>query len=251
MVDIIFLTFNRLYYTKITLPALLNSVCKNPFNIHIVDNGSTDGTVEYLQKLSHSKIASIIFNKKNQGLVKPTKKFWQQSNADLVGKIDNDILVPPDWIGQLTNAHKKIPHLGVLGYCHFRKEDFDSKVVQNTIQFENGTYFRPQPWIGGNYLMKRDTTIQHNYYRQSRKKLKKRILYGFNKYQERLSEKGYTHGYLADSNKELLLWEHLDDPRHSHFHKDENYFNIRNMNEIDIIKWYQNDAKMLLENYRN
>ena len=66
-----------------------------------------------------------------------------------------------------------------------------------------------------------------------------------------MSEKGYTHGYLADSNKELLLWEHLDDPRHSHFHKDENYFNIRNMNEIDIIKWYQNDAKMLLENYRN
>ena len=77
--------------------------------------------------------------------------------------------------------------------------------------------------------MKRDTTIQHNYYRPSRKIFKKRILYGFNKYQERLSEKGYTHGYLADSNKELLLWEHLDDPRHSHFHRDETYFNIRNI----------------------
>ena len=94
VVDIIFLTFNRLYYTKITLPVLLNSSDNNSFKIHIVDNGSTDGTVEYLKKISHPKIESIIYNKKNEGLVKPTKKFWEESNADLVGKIDNDILVP-------------------------------------------------------------------------------------------------------------------------------------------------------------
>ena len=64
-IDILFFTFNRLYYTQKTLPALLESVDTASCQIRIVDNGSTDGTVEYLQKLSHPQIETIIYNKKN------------------------------------------------------------------------------------------------------------------------------------------------------------------------------------------
>ena len=97
LVNIIFITFNRLYYTKITLPKLLACNYKN-YRVTIVDNGSTDGTTEYLKSLKNSKIDDIIFNKKNKGLVKPTKKFWNKSYAKFVGKIDNDIIVPPNFI---------------------------------------------------------------------------------------------------------------------------------------------------------
>ena len=93
-VQIIYLTFNRLYYTKITLPALLDSSNHISFQVRIVDNGSTDGTVEYLKSLNHPRIEKIIYNKKNKGLVQPTKQFWKESNATFVSKIDNDILVP-------------------------------------------------------------------------------------------------------------------------------------------------------------
>ena len=50
-------------------------------------------------------IYNIIYNKKNYGLVKPTKDFWGKSEAEFLGKIDNDILVPMDWIDNLINAH--------------------------------------------------------------------------------------------------------------------------------------------------
>ena len=110
-VAIIYITYNRLYYTKKTLLPLLNS-SKNKFKLYIVDNGSNDGTTKFLNQLEHPNIEQIIYNNKNLGLVKPTKKFWDETDAELVGKIDNDILVPPNWIENLVDAHKAIPNLG-------------------------------------------------------------------------------------------------------------------------------------------
>ena len=244
--SVLYLTLNRLYYTRETLPALLDS-SDTSFSVRIVDNGSTDGTVEYLQKLNHPRIEKIIFNKRNEGLVKPTKRFWKESNADLVGKIDNDILVPKGWIDKLMDAHIKIPNLGVCGYCHFREEDFNPDNVKEKVISENGILLRKQPWIGGNYIMKRSTVSEIKGYRQSRKLFQKRILYGFNKYQKKLSEIGYLNGYLSNEKKDLFLWEHLDDPRHPLFHENKEYFKIRNMSAEDIIDWYKRDAKQLLE----
>ena len=247
-VHIIYLTFNRLYYTKKTLPALLNSSNLTSYKIRIVDNGSNDGTVEYLQQLTHPRIEQVIYNKKNQGLVKPTKKFWKESNAELIGKIDNDILVPRNWIQQLINAHQKIPELGVIGFCHFREEDFQQDIVKNKVLKKNGVYIRQQPWIGGNYILKREMVLKIGGYRQSRKLFKKRILHGFNKYQEKLVKHGYIHGYLCDEKKRLHLWEHLDDPRHPDFIND-NEYNPRKISKTDIIEWYKKDAKLLLHDY--
>jgi len=249
-VHILYLTFNRFYYTKKTLPALLESSDSDSYQIRIVDNGSTDGTVEYLLKLKHPRIEKVIYNNKNQGLVKTTKKFWKESNAEFIGKIDNDILVPPGWIAKLVEAHQKIPELGVAGLCHFHEKDFNKNVVKQKIENINGIYIRRQPWIGGNYIMKRNTVLQHRGYKQSRKIFQKRILYGFNKFQEKLSQKGYIHGYITNTQKELLLWEHLDDPRHNYFLKDPKYLKeTRNISINSFTAILKKDAKVLLEDF--
>ena len=244
-VHILFLTFNRLYYTQKTLPALLESADTASCQIRIVDNGSTDGTIEYLQKLSHPKIERVIYNKKNEGLVKPTKNFWKESKAEFIGKIDNDILVPRKWIEKLVDAHQKIPELGVVGYCHFRKEDFNNNKVKKKVENINGVYIRRQPWIGGHYIIKSHHLKKYSGYTQSRKLLKKRKFYGFTKYQKKLSEQGLIHGYICDKNKNLLFWEHIDDPRNKYYCTNSKYIN-RLENE-NIIKWYKQDARNLLE----
>ena len=144
--------------------------------MRIVDYGSTDETVRFLKKLDHPNIEKIIYNKKNEGLVKPTKNFWKEINSELVGKIDNDILVPENWIENLVAAHNSVPNLGVIGYCHYREEDFNHEQVAFKVEEINGIKFRRQPWIGGNYLMKRSTVLNHKGYKQSRKFFKKRRL---------------------------------------------------------------------------
>ena len=80
-VHILYLTLNRLYYTQTTLPALLESSDTASYQIRIVDNGGTDGTVKYLQKLNHPRIEMVIYNNKNEGLVKPTKKIWKETRS--------------------------------------------------------------------------------------------------------------------------------------------------------------------------
>ena len=82
-VHILYLTFNRLYYTQTTLPALLESSDTASYQIRIVDNGSTDGTVKYLQKLNHPRIERVIYNNKNEGRIKSTKKSGKKQMLNL------------------------------------------------------------------------------------------------------------------------------------------------------------------------
>lgn len=46
-VDILYITFNRILYTRKTLPAMIENAGAG-FSLTVVDNGSTDGTVKYL-----------------------------------------------------------------------------------------------------------------------------------------------------------------------------------------------------------
>jgi len=245
-VEILYFTCNRLPYTQITLPALLES-SSNDFLVTIVDNGSTDGTTDYLRSLDHTKIKTIIMHRQNRGLVSPTRRFWRTSRAVYVGKIDNDILVSLGWIEELRNALECIPLPGVIGYCHFRPEDFNAAKVRAKTETINGITFRRQPWIGGNYLAKRTMFMTHKGYHQSRRGFRKRILCGFNSYQQRLAKKGFLHGYLCDDSGALRLWEHLDDPRSTYFLAESDHLRQRNLTPEQIIAWYQRDARALLE----
>ena len=95
-VDILYITYNRIQTTMLTLPTLLEST-EYPFALTIVDNGSEDGTQEYLKETvdnhRRSDKITLIINHTNRGLSGPTNEFWKKSQAELVGKIDNDILV--------------------------------------------------------------------------------------------------------------------------------------------------------------
>ena len=62
--SIITLTYNHLKYTKKFIESLYKYT--NDFELIIVDNGSTDGTVEYLKKLETELGIKLILNKDNQ-----------------------------------------------------------------------------------------------------------------------------------------------------------------------------------------
>ena len=63
--SIITLTYNKLKYTKKYVESLFKYT--KDFELIIVDNGSTDGTREYLQSLNNVK---LIFNDENIGFSK-------------------------------------------------------------------------------------------------------------------------------------------------------------------------------------
>ncbi len=149
---VLMLTYNRLEYTKQSLEALIN--CNNtvPF---VIDNGSEDGTVEYLRE-KYSGHIPIIFNGENMGIAFAMNQFLA-STADrpIVGKIDNDTLVERDWCNRMLPylEHADIiqsRHHIIPATCPGGWNQFVSKM-----RFKDGLYFNH--YVGGSgVLFRRD-----------------------------------------------------------------------------------------------
>jgi len=103
-IDLLFITYNRLEYTKLALASVLADP-EEEFSLTIWDNGSTDGTRDYLASLDDARITRKVFAEENVGLRGAVNDFFSKSSADLVGIIPNDFLVAPGWTRALARAH--------------------------------------------------------------------------------------------------------------------------------------------------
>jgi glycosyltransferase involved in cell wall biosynthesis len=103
MIPVLFITYNRLAYTKQALEALSNSY---DVIIYVIDNGSTDGTVEWLKSYQWRGPHSTRYNSINIGIAGAMNQFLLGTkNYSVVGKVDNDTIVPLDWV------IKMVPHI--------------------------------------------------------------------------------------------------------------------------------------------
>lgn len=99
----LFITWNRLAYTKQALQSLLES---DVSEIFIWDNNSEDGTREYLSMLSEPKIISTHFSHTNLGIRTPMNWFIAcTADYQVVAKVDNDTLIPKDF------CERMLPHM--------------------------------------------------------------------------------------------------------------------------------------------
>jgi GT2 family glycosyltransferase len=123
------ITYNRIELTKKTIGLLLKST-KHPFDLVIVDNGSKDGTPEYLKKF---KIASSMVSKKtdslnsvelilleeNKGIAKGRNialKKADEFKPSYFVSIDNDVQMPDGWLEdciKILEANKSYGAIGV------------------------------------------------------------------------------------------------------------------------------------------
>jgi len=149
------ITHNRLAYTKKSLLHLLEYTKEvDPiFDLYIVDNASQDGTVEFLKTMCDRRIAEITFNKKNETLSKVTNQFWWkciEKNYDLIGKVDNDTLIPRGWLRAMVATHQHSNWFGALGCFHFDYyRDFNFDTAKYAIRRLGRKDILVQPYIGG------------------------------------------------------------------------------------------------------
>lgn len=130
-------TFNRLEYTKQSIESILKTT-QSKWKLTVVDNGSTDGTVEYLRKLhGESYIDNLICLESNIGVAKAANIAWLlEPKAEFFVKIDNDIIVRKDcWLLDMINIIKANVSLGLVGY---NVENKSYPLMEN----ENGTRLR-------------------------------------------------------------------------------------------------------------
>lgn len=123
-IDIVIPVLNQLHYTKQCLRDLFANTDSNITTI-VINNGSTDGTREYLASLSSLK---VIDNETNRGCAAAWNQGIQAGQSPWVVVLNNDVLLPKGWLEGLlayaeeTNADIVSPGMRG-GACDY---DFES-----------------------------------------------------------------------------------------------------------------------------
>ncbi|QSA97288.1 glycosyltransferase family 2 protein [Methylococcus sp. EFPC2] len=196
------ITWNRFHYAKRTIDNLLAT--NDDFRLYWWDNGSSDGVAEYISALEDPRIVLRHKHDSNVMQAVPTRWFLEQSKADVIGKIDDDTLVPDGWIKTIRPAVERHDRLGMVGCWTFWPEDFERNagVAQKKIRGFDPHRVLSNLGIGGTaFLMKKSLALKYL--------IKSHNGTAFPIDRAKMSAEGYCSGWYYP-----LIWaEHMDDPR--------------------------------------
>src|SRR4029077_14355070 len=125
------------------IPRCLESVLEQRYpdkEIIVIDNGSTDGTTDILEKFGD--LWQIVYNEENAGFAAAQNQAIGLSNGDWVLTLNPDVLLLPNFIRSLVDAGQIDPKVGtVCGKLLTIRATFDlpdKQLVDST-----GIYFTP------------------------------------------------------------------------------------------------------------
>ena len=141
-ISIIILTWNGLEYTKKCLDSLRSSVQAMGCQVYVADNGSSDGTLEYLQGLDWIQVIS---HQENLGFVRGNNAVISGIQEGDIVLLNNDMIIcQEDWLEQLYHTAYSREDYGVVG-CRLINEK--SQLLHTGTYIMTDTYWGQQ--IGG------------------------------------------------------------------------------------------------------
>ena len=117
-VAVVILTWNALEYTRSCLGSLFTVTDHPAWRVVVVDNGSVDGTVEWLTELeSTNPRVTVLCNETNLGFTKACNIGIAATSGDEdVVLMNNDtVIVDPRWLTVLQDVAYSDPDAGVVG----------------------------------------------------------------------------------------------------------------------------------------
>jgi GT2 family glycosyltransferase len=141
--SIILVTHNQLIYTKLCVQSIKRQTAE-PFELVFVDNGSTDGTVEWMKELGKavedrgsriedrgveqgSEISgqksegngpvrvTVIANAENRGFPAAANQGIRAASGRQILLLNNDTMVTAGWLGRMLKALESDPQIGMVG----------------------------------------------------------------------------------------------------------------------------------------
>lgn len=123
-VNIIVVTYNRLKYLKTFIRFLYLST-DYPFKLIVVDNGSTDGSREYIQnEEAIGRVWKHVFTTENLPLAQAFNAGLKESDSEFVVTVADDMIVSPylehDWLQIFVKAMIQAPEVGCINFVGCR-----------------------------------------------------------------------------------------------------------------------------------
>ncbi|WP_425392922.1 glycosyltransferase family 2 protein [Ekhidna sp.] len=117
-VCVIIVTYNGFEWIEKCINSLSNS--ESPVDIMVIDNGSTDGTLEFLRK--SKKLTYLFESKENLGFGKANNvglRYGYQNGYDHFLLLNQDAWVEPNTVGALMKALEQNSDFGLVSPLHF------------------------------------------------------------------------------------------------------------------------------------
>jgi len=111
LTSLIILTRNNLEYTRLCLESI-RKYTPEPHEIIVVDNGSTDGTVEYLEDQPDVK---LVKNGYNLGFALGNNRGLREARGDYIVFLNNDVVVTEGWLTRLLACAREDDRVGAVG----------------------------------------------------------------------------------------------------------------------------------------
>jgi len=114
-VSICLITWNRLRMLREGLESLLATVHGDDYEVIVWNNGSDDGTKEYLDEIAakHPRVRPI-HSPENVGLNAVALSVARARGYYIVELDDDVVRFPDDWLGKMLCAFKKVPKIGYV-----------------------------------------------------------------------------------------------------------------------------------------
>lgn len=113
LTSIVVVTHNALNYTRMCLESVLERT-DEPIELIFVDNGSHDGTQEYLRSIDGVR---LVENGENRGFPAAANQGLQAARGEVLVLLNNDAIVTTGWLRCLSNALRSDPQIGLAGPC--------------------------------------------------------------------------------------------------------------------------------------
>ena len=112
-ISTLMVTWNRLHYTRTAVRSLLDNT-RSDYELIIVDNGSRDGTRDFLKDLETEALpVKVLYNQENVGLAPALNVALHNSSGEFVCFTANDLVVPEGWDRTLIDAYRKSESMNV------------------------------------------------------------------------------------------------------------------------------------------
>lgn len=146
-IDLLYVSHNRLKFTEASFDALFEHTAWGLIDrLFIIDDDSTDGTLEWLLDKTNAmqrpaQRPTRFVNDRFGGPVAVMNYVLDESDAEVLAKIDNDVIVCPAWLEDMLEVLEREPQVDALGMEPGFAQPLGTPFSKRSVQ--------PARWIGG------------------------------------------------------------------------------------------------------
>jgi GT2 family glycosyltransferase len=130
--SVILVAHNRLALTRACLDSLRRTT--SPFDLCVVDNGSSDGTVGFFRDFRYPFPLTYHRNEENAGLIRALNQGSRLAQGEFLCFLHNDTeLLEPTWLARLEAALRAPARVGLAGLYGVRRVRRNGRYVGRTI----------------------------------------------------------------------------------------------------------------------